>query len=68
MIHEVDTTLGDRNAKVVDFTRTGSNPNDAGAMWLPGETFIDKTNGITIKVVRENDTKSGYIVDLRRTR
>jgi hypothetical protein len=68
VIHKVDTTLGDRNAKVVDSTRAGSNPNDAGAMWLPGETFTDKTNGITVKVVRENDTKTGYIVDIKRTR
>ena len=68
VIHKVDTTLGDRNAKVVDSTRQGSNPNDAGAMWLPGETFTDKTNGITVKVVRENDTKTGYIVDIKRTR
>jgi hypothetical protein len=68
VIHKVDTTLGDRDAKVVDSTRKGSNPNDAGAMWLPGETFTDKTNGITVKVVRENDTKTGYIVDVKRTR
>lgn len=68
VIHKVDTTLGDRNAKVVDSTTRGSDPNDAGAMWLPGETFTDKTNGITVKVVRENDTKTGYIVDIKRTR
>jgi M6 family metalloprotease-like protein len=68
VIHKVDTTLGDRNAKVVDSTRQGSNPNDAGAIWIPGETFTDKTNGITVKVVRENDTKTGYIVDIKRTR
>lgn len=68
VIHKVDTTLGDRNAKVVDSTTRGSDPNDAGAMWLPGETFTDKTNGITIKTVRENDTKAGYIVEIKRTR
>ena len=68
VIHKVNTTLGDRNAKVVDSTTSGSNPNDAGAMWLLGETFTDKTNGITIKVVGENSSKTGYIVDITRTR
>jgi hypothetical protein len=68
VIHKVDTTLGDRDANVVDATRGGSNPNDAGAMWLPGETFTDKTNGITVKVVGENAAETGYTVEIKRTR
>jgi M6 family metalloprotease-like protein len=34
VIHKVDTTLSDRNARVVDADNDGD-PNDAGAMWLP---------------------------------
>ena len=49
IIHKVLTTLGDRDAQVVDATND-NNPNDAGAMWLPGETFNDAANGITIAV------------------
>jgi M6 family metalloprotease-like protein len=59
VIHKVDTTLSDRNAKVVDATNNGD-PNDAGAMWLPGETFTDSANGIKVKVT--GATASGYDV------
>ena len=61
MIHKVDTTLSDRNAKVVDATNNGD-PNDAGAMWLPGETFTDAANGIKVKVT--GSTASGYDVTI----
>lgn len=37
-------------AHVVDSDNNG-NPNDEGAMWLPGETFEDKGNGITVEVL-----------------
>jgi Divergent InlB B-repeat domain len=49
VLHKVDTTLSDRNAKVVDTDGNG-NSNDAGAMWTPGETFQDATNGLTVTV------------------
>lgn len=52
VIHKVDTALSSRNARVVDPDNNG-NPNDAGAMWLPGETFTDMTNGITVRANRE---------------
>src|SRR5918998_1079442 len=61
VIHKVDTTLSDRNAKVVDATNNGD-PNDAGAMWLPGETFTDSANGIRVKVT--GATASGYDVTI----
>ena len=38
VIHSVNTTLTDRNAKVVDGDSGNTNPNDAGARWLPGES------------------------------
>jgi M6 family metalloprotease-like protein len=51
VIHSVDTKRagGDRLAQVVDATNN-NDCNDAGAIWLAGETFTDATNGITIKV------------------
>ena len=61
VIHKIDTTLNDRNAKVVDATNNGD-PNDAGAMWLPGETFTDSANGIKVKVT--GATASGYDVTI----
>jgi hypothetical protein len=50
IIHEVDTAR-EIDAQVVDVDRN-RNPNDAGAMWLPGETFSDAANGISVTVVR----------------
>ncbi|MEK7866657.1 MAG: pre-peptidase C-terminal domain-containing protein [Planctomycetota bacterium] len=50
LIHLVDTTRSDRNAQVVDGSNNGD-PNDAGAIWTPGETFTDATNAITVQVV-----------------
>ncbi len=57
IINKVDTTLSDRNAKVVDADNNGD-PNDAGAMWLPGETFTDAANGVSIRV--GDSTTSGF--------
>ncbi|MBI4529212.1 MAG: hypothetical protein HY695_35895 [Deltaproteobacteria bacterium] len=48
VIHHVDTTRI-RPAQVVDPDYNG-NPNDEGATWLPGETFVDQGNGITVAV------------------
>jgi hypothetical protein len=58
VIHKVDTTLS-RPAHVVDNT-DNDNVNDSGAMWTPGETFTDTTDGITVQVTGE--TASGYSV------
>jgi len=49
VIHRVDTTRGDRVARVVDNDGNGD-PNDAGAQWRPGETFADPANGVTVAV------------------
>ena len=43
-------------AHVVDADNNG-NPNDEGAMWLPGEVFEDRRNGIRVEVTgRLNST------------
>ena|SRR5215218_6015671 len=49
---------------VVDPDGNGD-PNDAGAMWLPGETFIDAANGISVKVTRQ--TTNGFDVTIDTT-
>jgi hypothetical protein len=59
VIHRGDTTLSDRNARVVDPDRNGD-PNDRGARWVAGEVFEDRTNGIEVGVTRA--TASGFNV------
>ena len=49
VIHKVDTTRADRLAQVVDMDNNGD-PNDAGAIWTPGETFTDRANGIQVSI------------------
>jgi M6 family metalloprotease-like protein len=73
IIHEVDENrpaspgdggaglLSRRRSQVVDPDNNG-NPNDAGAMWVPGETFLDSTNGITVKVLSKDAT--GFTVQV----
>jgi hypothetical protein len=73
VIHKVDTTLSERNAKVVDSTTVDKNRNDVGTMWLPGKTFTDKFNGITVKIIGQytpsgSSTPSGYNLQIQRTR
>jgi hypothetical protein len=57
LIHRVDPARGDRAARVVDGSNNG-NPNDAGAMWLPGEVFVDPASGISVVV--EGATGSAF--------
>ena len=59
IIHLVDTTRADRDAQVVDPDANG-NPDDAGAMWLPGESFVDSANGISVAVL--SATPQGFVV------
>ena len=48
----MDTTLGDRNAKVVDVDAVpNTNPNDAGAQWVVGEVFEDVANNISVEIL-----------------
>lgn len=61
VIHRVDTTRWDRDAQVVDTDGNG-NPNDAGAMWIPGDTFVDSLNEITVSTI--SATATGYFVTI----
>lgn len=49
IIHRVNLLRADRTAQVVDPDGNG-NPNDSGAIWLPGETFTSMANGILVRV------------------
>ncbi|HET7565745.1 MAG TPA: putative Ig domain-containing protein [Gemmatimonadaceae bacterium] len=60
VLHTVDMTRPER-AWVVDVDGNGD-PNDAGAMWTPGETFNDSLNGITMTVDSETPTGFGVTV------
>ena len=61
VIHKVDTTLADRLAQVVDIDNNGD-PNDAGAMWTPGEIFTDSENGLQVSIDAAYST--GYQVTI----
>lgn len=58
IIHDVMTTRMNP-AYVVD-ADGNDNSGDAGAMWLPGETFTDAANGI--KIVIKAETGTGFVV------
>ena len=60
IIHRVNTA-GSRPARVVDPDMNGD-PNDAAAIWLPGETFTDVANETTVTV--EEETASGFVVTI----
>jgi M6 family metalloprotease-like protein len=63
IIHKVDTTTSDRNARVVDSNNDNNNsPNDQSAMWLPGETFTDSASDISVAVTEQ--TASGYKISI----
>ena len=61
IIHRVDPSTGAEQASFVDLDGNGDT-RDAGAVWLPGEQFVDSQNGITIAVNAE--TSSGYQVTI----
>ncbi|MFZ5820008.1 MAG: S-layer homology domain-containing protein, partial [Chloroflexota bacterium] len=54
IIHEVDTTRS-IPAHVID-SDNNRDTGDDGAMWLPGETFQDEANGITVTILSATDT------------
>lgn len=62
VIHEVDP-LRSNEAQVVDPDGNGD-PNDSGAMFVPGEVFDDPANGISVSV--DSDTGTGYVVTISR--
>jgi hypothetical protein len=58
IIHQVDP-YRDNPAHVIDIDGNG-NTGDAGAMWVPGESFLDIPNHIQIKVL--SVTPTGFVV------
>ena len=64
VLHQVDPSSEDpARPQVVDVDNNGD-PNDAGAMWTPGETFTDAANGITVTVNAQ--TATGFQVTITR--
>lgn len=67
VIHKVDlSTPGSNNtgpALVVDANDGNDNVNDAGARWLPGETFFDPVRNIRIEVLSQSG--SSFSVRIR---
>jgi M6 family metalloprotease-like protein len=63
VLHRVNPALTDRVAQVVDVDNNG-NPNDAGAEWVPGETFTDAANAISVAVTAQ--TATGFQVTITR--
>lgn len=63
IIHEIDNVTRPLDpAHVIDSDGNGDT-GDAGAMWIPGETFIDPANGITVTV--KSATATGYKVTIK---
>jgi hypothetical protein len=60
IIHEVDLTRS-RPAQVVDADNNG-NTGDAGAIWTPGETFVDAANVISVAI--NSATATGWVVTI----
>lgn len=55
IIHHVVPTRADRAAQVVDADNNGD-PNDAGAIWVPGETFRDLAADVAVSVEAASGT------------
>ena len=58
VIHKINLTRSGFNVNVAEVVDTtfNFNPNDAGATWIPGETFVDNINNISVKVIKETET------------
>lgn len=75
ILHRVDTNSNESPARVVDVDNNG-NPNDAGAMWTPGETFgpdievVSVTSpssveqGQTVTISAQIQTIDGIVVEV----
>lgn len=61
VIHRVDLSDASTPARVVD-TDDNGDPNDAGATWVPGETFTDVQGGVQVRVLAQ--TAAGYQVEV----
>ncbi len=57
IIHEVDTQReGNAGHALIVDNDANYDVNDAGARWLPGETFTDATNNISIQIISAGAT------------
>jgi hypothetical protein len=63
IIHRVDTSQDDYDARLVDADNDGDLQDD-GVQWLPGETFTDAANKISVTVVSQDAT--GFSVTITR--
>jgi hypothetical protein len=45
----------------------GANPNDAGAIWLPGQTFLDDEHGVTVQVNSYDPVTSTFNVTINNS-
>jgi hypothetical protein len=64
VLHKVDTLLGDRRARVVEAPDGNTDPNDAAAMWISGETFFDWGQQHAMRVRGANT--GGHLVQVTR--
>ena len=64
IIHEVDTTRGEPSWAVDGDNPPADYSDNPGTMWLPGETFVDAANNITVEV--EFATANGFEVTITR--
>ncbi|HVL90766.1 MAG TPA: choice-of-anchor D domain-containing protein, partial [Actinomycetota bacterium] len=53
VIHEVDSTRS-ADALVVDLDGVYNQFPDPGEIWLPGETFVDSANGVSVEILTSN--------------
>lgn len=60
VLHRVNTQQ-ESPARVVDVDGNG-NPNDAGAQWLPGESFVDTKAQVRVSVLEQ--TATGFRVEI----
>jgi len=66
IIHEVDTTrASDAAVMDADAPTVNKNPNDAGAMWVAGETFVG-AGGVRIRVNAITGTRANITVSSNR--
>jgi hypothetical protein len=57
ILHQIDTTLEDLQAEVVDPDGNGD-PNDESAMWLPGESYLNTNAEVVVHVESWNNTSA----------
>lgn len=62
IMHHVTPDVSNVTRAFVVDPDDNSNPDDDGARWLPGETFSDPTNGVTVTI--DSETAEGFVVTI----